>query len=166
MKRTVLLIASIMIWLVIHNQPVLAQNSTETTVKVSIENEALDFSLPSLTGKEVKLSDYKGKKVLLHFWATWCPPCKWEMSHLQKFSKKETNIEILAINIDPKNDVRGFAEKYQLTLPILLDQTGEVNEAYSILSIPTSFLVNEEGRIVKKQIGAMTVEQMEEFIKN
>jgi peroxiredoxin len=139
------------------------QEATMATAEVS--QKAPNFILPSLDGKEVKLSDFKGRKVMINFWATWCPPCKAEMPAMQQlYNQAKGYIDILAINIDPHNDVAGFVRENQLTFPILLDETGKVNEEYSIISIPTTLLVNEEGIIVKKHIGAMTFEQMEEFM--
>jgi peroxiredoxin len=129
-------------------------------------NQAPPFSLVNMEGKQVKLEDYKGKKVMLNFWATWCPPCKAEMPAMQQlYEKSGSSYEILAINIDPENDVGGFVNEYELTFPILLDKTGAVNSEYGIISIPTTFLIDENGKMQKKHIGMMTLEQMEEFMK-
>jgi peroxiredoxin len=136
-----------------------------TIASAEVAGQAPDFTLTSIEGQEVKLSDFKGRKVMLNFWATWCPPCKAEMPAMQQlFNQANGYMEILAINIDPQNDVAGFVHEHELTFPILLDETGKVNENYSIISIPTTILINEKGMIEKKQIGAMTLEQMEEFI--
>jgi len=130
-----------------------------------VTQQAPDFTLSTIDGKEVKLSNLRGRKVMINFWATWCPPCKAEMPAMQQLYNQANGLmEILGINIDPKNDVEGFVRENQLTFPILLDKTGRVNEDYSILSIPTTLLINEEGMIEKKHIGAMTLEQMEEFV--
>ncbi|MGM0901004.1 MAG: redoxin domain-containing protein [Bacillota bacterium] len=145
------------------NTNVATQEAITATVEVA--GQAPNFTLSTLEGKEVKLSDFKGRKVMINFWATWCPPCKAEMPAMQQlYDHANSYMDILAINIDPKNDVAGFVRENQLTFPILLDESGKVNEDYSIISIPTTFLINEEGMIEKKHIGAMTLEQMEEFI--
>ncbi|WP_404333015.1 redoxin domain-containing protein [Mesobacillus maritimus] len=145
------------------NTNVATQEAITATVEVA--GQAPNFTLSTLKGKEVKLSDFKGRKVMINFWATWCPPCKAEMPAMQQlYDHANGYMDILAINIDPKNDVSGFVRENQLTFPILLDESGKVNEDYSIISIPTTFLINEEGMIEKKHIGAMTLEQMEEFI--
>jgi peroxiredoxin len=126
---------------------------------------APDFTLTDLAGKEVKLKDYRGKKVMLNFWATWCPPCKAEMPAMEKiYQQKSSEIEILAINLDPQNDVSGFVNENQLSFPVLLDKNGATQHAYSIISIPTTFIIDEKGIITKKHIGSMTLEQMEEII--
>jgi peroxiredoxin len=124
------------------------------------------FTLVNLDGKEVKLADYQGKKVMLNFWATWCPPCKAEMPAMQQlYEQAGSRYEILAVNIDPENDVAGFVNEYELTFPILLDKTGAVNSEYGIISIPTTFLIDENGKMQKQHIGMMTLEQMKEFMK-
>ncbi|HAQ07968.1 MAG TPA: alkyl hydroperoxide reductase [Bacillus bacterium] len=124
------------------------------------------IKLKNLAGTEVNLGDLKGKKVMLNFWATWCPPCKAEMPAMEQFYKKYSDeVEILAVNLDPQNDVAGFVNEYGLTFPILLDQGGETQHTYSILSIPTTLIIDEEGIIQKKHIGSMTYEQMVEISK-
>lgn len=143
----------------VESEPVMKATTAE------VNNKAPEFSLKTLDGKVKKLSDYKGKKVMINFWATWCPPCKAEMPAMQQlYNQANGYFDILAINIDPQNDVKGFVSENQLTFPILLDESGKANQDYSIISIPTTLLINEEGIIEKKHIGAMTLEQMEEFI--
>lgn len=129
--------------------------------------QAQEFSLENLNGKQIQLSHYKGERVLINFWATWCPPCRAEMPAMQElYEKYKDRIEFLAINIDPENDVKGYVNEMKLTFPILLDKTGAVNERYGIISIPTTLLVDEKGTIIKKQIGAMNSEQLKEFIES
>lgn len=141
---------------------VIAANSPGLTEGVL----APSFALTSLNGEEVKLEDYRGKKVLLNFWATWCPPCKAEMPAMEKLYKKYSGeFEILSVNLDPENDVAGFAKKNDLSFPILLDEKQEVQSQYSVISIPTTYMIDEKGIIVNKQIGSMTYEQLKVFIK-
>lgn len=142
-----------------------AMDKEETnTQKTGIEvgNKAPDFELKTLTGDTVKLSDYKGKKVMLNFWATWCPPCKAEMPEMQKYyeSNKE-KVEILAVNMDTNNDVAGFVKNGGYTFPILLDEKNDVNKDYGIVSIPTTFFIDEQGVITHKINGQMKLEDME-----
>ncbi|MEH7109626.1 redoxin domain-containing protein, partial [Bacillus sp. JJ1764] len=106
----------------------------------AVGSKAPDFELKTLTGETVKLSELKGKKVMLNFWATWCPPCKAEMPDMEKFhSEVGDKVTILAVNIDPQLDVKGFVNEYKITFPILLDTDDGVNGKYQVLSIPTTY---------------------------
>ncbi|MDQ0220495.1 redoxin domain-containing protein [Peribacillus cavernae] len=125
--------------------------------------KAPDFELKTLSGEKVSLSDYEGKKVMINFWATWCPPCKKEMPEMEKFHQKAgSDVVILAVNIDPENDVKGFVDEKGVTFPILLDQEEDlVNEQYQVMAMPTTFFVDKEGVIKNKFVGGMTLTQME-----
>ena len=131
-------------------------------------NRAPDFTLTDINGETVKLSDYRGKKVLLNFWGTWCPPCKAEMPHMQKYYEKfkDEGIEILAVNAtvteSSPDNVAKFVEDYGLTFTIPLDEKNQVSSLYEILSFPTSFFIDSDGVIRSGAIGGMT----EEFIGN
>lgn len=127
--------------------------------------KAPDFELKTLSGETVKLSNLKGKKVFINFWATWCPPCVEEMPTIQQFYEnyaKEHNVEILSVNATDletnKEKVKQFADKHGITFPILLDEDGNASIAYEVLTIPTSIIVNEEGVVVEQIIGPVTEE--------
>jgi peroxiredoxin len=138
----------------------------EQKVGIEVGNTPPNFELKTLTGESVKLSDYKGKKVMLNFWATWCPPCKAEMPEMQKFYEaNKEKVEILAVNMDPDNDVAGFVKNGGFTFPILLDEENDVNRDYGIVSIPTTFFIDEQGIISHKITGQMKLEDMEENTK-
>lgn len=123
----------------------------------NIGEKAIDFKLETLTGKDITLSSLKGKKVIINFWATWCPPCKEEMPIMQEFYiQHQKNVEILAINIDPQYNVKEYKDNMGLTFPILLDKDDKINTAYDILSVPTTYVINEQGIITNKHIGAIT----------
>jgi len=137
----------------------------EKLLGLGIGLKAPDFELINLSGESVKLSDYEGKKVMLNFWATWCPPCKAEMPDMQKFHEETgDDLVILAVNIDPENDVAGFAEQMGINFPILIDKDYVVNKTYQIISIPTSYFIDEKGIIQYKHIGAMNIEAMRQYI--
>jgi peroxiredoxin len=141
-----------------------ATTASAQTNGLEIGAKAPDFELKTLTGEPTKLSDYKGKKVMLNFWATWCPPCKAEMPEMEKFYKQgNKDVVILAVNIDPQNDVQGFANKNGITFPILLDTDGKVNSTYQILSIPTTYFIDRNGIIQNKYTGAMNLDMMKQF---
>lgn len=131
--------------------------------------EAPDFELTALDGKTVKLSDYRGKKVILNFWATWCPPCKAEMPHMQNFyeENKDKGVEILAVNLTNMDkgvdEVQKFVKEYGLTFTIPLDEEGVAGTTYQAFTIPTSYILDENGVITKKIVGPMDENMMKEL---
>ncbi|MES1040970.1 MULTISPECIES: TlpA disulfide reductase family protein [Peribacillus] len=137
---------------------------------LKIGAKAPNFSLKTLDGKQVELSDYKGKKVMLNFWATWCPPCKKEMPDMEKYTQQAgDDVVVLAVNIDPENDVQAFVEDNGITFTIPLDSQSAknpVNERYKILSIPTTYFIDKEGIIRNKVISAMQLKDMERNINS
>lgn len=129
--------------------------------------KAPDFELKTLAGDTVKLSDLKGKKVMLNFWATWCPPCKAEMPAMEEFHKEAgDDVVILAVNIDPHLDVKAFVDENGITFPIPLDEEDKVNEMYQVLSIPTTYFIDTKGNIGNKYIGAMNFDAMKQYTKD
>ncbi|WP_456276235.1 redoxin domain-containing protein [Bacillus sp. AK128] len=146
------------------------QNDEETKIGLQEGNKAPDFQLETLTGEVINLSDLKGKKIILNFWATWCPPCKAEMPHMQDFYEKhiDDEVEILAVNLtnSEKNiaSIEEFVNEYGVTFPILLDQKGATNKTYQAITIPTTYFIDREGIIRKKIIGPMNTEMMEELV--
>lgn len=132
---------------------------------------APDFELTTLAGEAVRLSDYKGKKVILNFWATWCPPCRAEMPDMQKYYDEQAdseNVEILAVNLTTADKgmdkINAFVEEFSLTFPVPMDTEGEIGDLYQAASIPTSYMIDTEGRVQQKIVGPMNEEMMEEFI--
>ena len=118
---------------------------------------ATDFTLDSLDGKTSSLSAYKGRFVFLNFWATWCPPCRSEMPAMQAlYSRLEARgFVILAVDLAEKADtVRAYVKKNAFTFPVLLDKTGEVGGTYGAQSIPTTYLIDREGKVLARGIGA------------
>ncbi|WP_440895614.1 redoxin domain-containing protein [Amphibacillus sp. Q70] len=143
--------------------------TVEQTVGLEVGNRAPDFQLITLDGEEVTLSDYRGSKVMLNFWATWCPPCRAEMPDMEEFYQK-TDVEILAINLTEAeshlDQVQPFVDEYQLTFPILLDEELEVAMVYDIQPIPTSFMIDSAGIIQFKTFGPLTYDQMVQALKD
>ncbi|TMU87425.1 TlpA family protein disulfide reductase [Bacillus sp. BHET2] len=129
----------------------------ENFAGANVGDKAIDFKLDTLSGSSITLSELKGKKVVLNFWATWCPPCKDEMPIIEEYYKKfGKDIEVLTINIDPQYNVKEYQKALGLTFPILLDTDDKINKAYNILTVPTTFIIDEQGIITNKQIGAIT----------
>jgi len=123
--------------------------------------------LSTINGEQTKLSNYRGKKVILNFWASWCPPCKAEMPNIEKFYKenKDQDVIVLAVNLTTaeknKNDVQQFIKDQGLTFPVLLDEQGKVGNMYQTFTIPTSYIINTKGIVQQKFVGPMS----EEIIK-
>ncbi len=115
-----------------------------------------DFSLKTIEGKEVRLKDYQGKKIVhLTFWATWCPSCLMEIPKLKKLYQAigDKPYEILAIDVglnDSLLRVRKTQEQYQLPYKILFDEKGEVSTRYGIIGIPTHIIIDKEGNITRR----------------
>ncbi|ARK25548.1 thiol-disulfide oxidoreductase [Sporosarcina sp. P37] len=133
---------------------------------------APDFTLETLAGETVTLSALKGKKVILNFWATWCPPCKAEMPHMQKFYSKltdEDQVELIAVNVTESeklgvNEVKKFVDSYHLSFPIPLDETAKVTQLYGVFSMPTTFMIDTEGRIAQKIIGPLDEKALHDLV--
>lgn len=124
---------------------------------------APDFELEALDGGTVKLSDLRGERVMINFWATWCPPCRAEMPDMQRFHE-DTDIKILAVNLieteSSFDNVPAFLDELGLTFPVLLDEGSELSTAYQIVAYPTTFMVDGDGRIQYKMLGAINYDIM------
>ncbi|MEI3612138.1 TlpA family protein disulfide reductase [Pseudogracilibacillus sp. SO30301A] len=133
-------------------------------------NLAPDFELETIDGETVKLSDFRGEKVMLNFWATWCPPCRAEMPDMQKFHEEHDEGVILAVNLtetenSPRNVVK-FLEEYGISFTVLEDKNTTVGNIYRAQSLPTSYLINSEGKIHNIAVGPLNYELMvQEFEK-
>lgn len=113
---------------------------------------APDFNGKTTNGKEIKLSDYLGKVVLLDFWASWCPPCREEMPALIKFyrSRKDPKFELIAVNIDNKKDnMDNFLDKLfpEPAFPIVLDNDQKIPALFNIEAMPTTIFIDKKGKI-------------------
>ena len=142
-----------------------SQTQQQATVKqVAVGAEAPDFTLQSMDGKEVKLSDFKGKKVYLKFWASWCGPCKKSMPELMELAAKEDRdfeiLSVIAPGIQGEKTVEQFPQWFQdqgyKDIPVLYDTKATTFQAYQIRSIPTEYLIDSQGKIGKIQFGVIS----------
>ena len=136
---------------------------------------APDFELKTPAGETVRLSDLRGQAVLVNLWATWCPPCRAEMESIEKVYQeyKDRGFAVLAVNMTYQDDsmaIMPFVKKQKLTFPILLDETGDVANAYQLRSLPSSYFIRPDGIINEVVIGgpmseALLRTRIEEILK-
>ena len=121
---------------------------------------APDFSLADLDGNQVMLSDHRGKKVILNFWATWCPPCRAEMPDLERLAREhEGTVTVLLVDLEEEEaQIRPFLDDIGITLVPLLDAEAKVATLYRVSALPTSVIIDEDGVIQEVQVGAATYE--------
>ncbi len=121
---------------------------------------APDFTLTQIDGQPLQLSSYRGKVVLLDFWATWCDPCRDEIPHFVELQQKYGNqgLQIIGVSIDDSIDpVKPFAEKFRINYPIVMG-SAKIGELYGgILGLPIAFMIGRDGHIYRKHIGATNV---------
>ncbi|WP_456443157.1 TlpA family protein disulfide reductase [Caldithrix abyssi] len=135
--------------------------------------EAPAFTLNDLNGKEVSLSDFKGKVVFVNFWATWCPPCRKEIPAFIELIDKygDDGFVILGVAVDPRefqnvDKVKPFAKEMGINYPVVYDTKG-VSQLYGgIRSIPTTFVINREGKVVGRIVGSRPKDVFEGIIKD
>lgn len=136
---------------------------------------AIDFSLSDQFGNTHSLSDYKGKTIFLNFWATWCPPCKGEMPHIQdlyeEYGLNENEVVILGIaapNYDREGsaeDVAAFLTENEYTFPVVMDEGGDIFSQYGIRAYPTTVMIDKDGNIFGAVESALTKDNMKSIIK-
>jgi len=128
---------------------------------------APDFTLKTLGGQKVSLSDFAGRPVIINFWATWCGPCRIEMPHLQSafVNNQADGVVVLGVNLtqrDSVGEIPAFLEEFGLTFPIVLDEKGEVANTYKVFGQPASIFVGKDGTIQQVFYGPVN----EEFIND
>jgi thiol-disulfide isomerase/thioredoxin len=142
-----------------NNQP--QKNETNYNT-VQEKSKAPDFTLVSTDGKEINLSDYKGKIVILDFWATWCGPCRRGIPDLVSIQNSYKNkVIVIGISLDDdrtKNDILPFMKEYGVNYPVVYGTSEVVTSYGSIRAIPTSFIIDQKGNIVDKYIGLVSKE--------
>ena len=130
---------------------------------------AKDFTLPSIDGKPVTLSSFKGKVVLLNFWATWCGPCKAEIpAFVELQDEYKSDLVVVGLSVDdPADKARAFATQYKVNYPMVLGLGhDDIQDAYGpIYGIPASFLISRDGKVCKRHLGIAPKAQFEREIK-
>ncbi|QEK13349.1 redoxin domain-containing protein [Crassaminicella thermophila] len=140
----------------------------EKTIDIEVGKPAPDFTLENLQGESVSLSDFRGKNVLVNFWATWCPYCVKEMPDLNKLyiENKENDFVVLAVDVgESKEDVEKYLEGKSYEFPVLLDKDGSISIKYMVRGLPTSFMIDKEGNIRAIKMSMMTYPEMKEMLE-
>lgn len=129
---------------------------------------ALDMPLTDMHGNRANLDDFRGKWVVVNYWATWCPPCVTEMPELQIFHDEhaEQDAIVIGINIESigKDRLQSFLDDYFITYPIFVSEPIQKSELGLIPGLPTTFMVSPEGEVLARQIGPVTRDMLEQFI--
>lgn len=135
------------------------EGQSDVVFGLSPGNTAYDFHLEDMNGNFVNLSDYRGKKVFLNFWASWCPPCRVEMPHLQAFDEENNDVVVIGVNVTSsernKKNVQEFINEFNLTFQNVYGTDDLVN-LYQIESLPTSFFIDSKGVIIEAVVGPVT----------
>jgi peroxiredoxin len=136
--------------------------------KVQVGKVAPDFVVTDLQGNTVQLSELQGKGIFLNFWGTWCKPCEKEMPYMNELQDvyREKGIEIIALNADETEiAVKNFVDRYNLQFTVAIDKGTEVLNTYGVGPLPTSFLIDKDGKVIRRITGTQTKEQLEEHLK-
>ena len=154
------------------------QKESEAKVNSTPENKAAlqdngskapDFTLSSVNGEDVSLSDYKGKVVIVDFWATWCPPCRKGIPDLISLQNEyKDKVKVIGISLDrenTKNSVPGFVDRMGINYPVVYFNDKVIIDFGGVNAIPTSFIIDQKGNIVKKMVGLYPKSEYESKIK-
>ncbi len=130
---------------------------------------APDFSLPTLDGRDLRLSSYRGKVVLLDFWATWCDPCREEIPHLIELQKRyaDGGLQVIGVSMDDSPDpVRPFYQEFHMNYPVVMG-TAKTGALFGgVMGLPITFLIGRDGKIRAKHIGATGASVLEKEIQS
>ena len=165
--RQTCLVGGLALWLGIASQPLLSETAGQVCGTYA-KAANLNLTLKDIHGKPFSLSDYKGKVILLDFWATWCPPCKKEIPALIELynTYRSRGLAVIGVSMDDSvSDVKRFARQIKMNYPILLGNgRDDLEPAFGELPLPTAFLIARDGRICIKHDGFTTKEQFEREI--
>ena len=143
---------------------------TPIPAKAAANSPMIDFTLPSLDGQTVHLSDYQGRIVFLNFWATWCVPCQKELPAFQAFQQEQSGADspvILAVNmLETADKVQPFLDGLGVSgLHVLLDTDGKVSDSYGIFNLPVTFVIDQKGIVRYPKYGPMTVADLSSYVQ-
>jgi thiol-disulfide isomerase/thioredoxin len=133
----------------------------------AVAEEGVDFMLADLDGQTVKLSDYRGRWVVVNFWASWCPPCVRELPELARFQQSNPDVQVLGINFEESTaeESRQFLERFDLNFPSLKIGTTPLVPFEPLEGLPTTAIVSPAGRIVERHMGPVTAENLQAILQ-
>ena len=129
---------------------------------------APDFEILHPDGRRTRLSDLRGRPVIINFWASWCGPCRVEMPELVRVyeAHREAGLTILAVNLEePEDRIQAFAQEFRIPFPVLRDPEGRLADRYQIHSLPSSIFIGRDGVIAARWIGLLTPSLLEKHLR-
>ncbi len=154
MGRSLSRLAVMAVWL---TSMMLVSQACGRAEEAQVVQAAPEFALTSLDGETVKLSDYQGRVVIVDFWATWCPPCREEIPHFVELQQRygDRGLTVIGISVDQGGPqvVRSFAQEQGINYPLVMADARVAGDYGGIRGIPTTFVIDRQGRIVKKYVG-------------
>ncbi|WP_438348063.1 redoxin domain-containing protein [Paenibacillus sp. FA6] len=143
------------VWTIVQSNPSFEHSGPS---KIEVGAVAPDFVATNMEGQQVRLSEYRGKVVLINFWASWCIPCIREMPLIHSvFQSQDKDVETLFINVgDTKGTVNEFMNDQQFTFPVIIDITGKVSGLYGITGLPATFIIDKSGTFNRVIVGEVT----------
>ncbi|RME64173.1 MAG: TlpA family protein disulfide reductase [Caldilineae bacterium] len=138
----------------------------ENTATADVGEEAPNFAFVLADGRGQELEGLRGKVVVINFWATWCGPCRAEMPELVALHRSNANVVVLEVNVQESLDaIRPFAEEFAMTMPVIVDEDGDVRKLYGVRNLPTTVFVQPDGKIGARWAGLLTGDQLELFVQ-
>ncbi len=172
MKKSNILIISLIAILIIGGlyikdlfpNKIAAQDKVESGTEIG--QKAPDFTLQNLSDKKVSLNNFKGKKILLNFWTSWCRYCQTEMPDIQKLHQNYEKVVIIGVNVgETKGKVTSYMLSNQLNFKVLLDKKKKITNQYLVRGLPTTYIINKKGIIKDKKIGPLDYKQMQKLLE-
>lgn len=136
-----------------------------------VQAAPVDFTMPNIEGKQHSLSEYRGKWVIVNYWATWCPPCLEEMPELMSFHDKHKDRDAIVLGINyediEKAELKEFLEDYFITYPILRADPTSAHTPFGLLrGLPTTYIISPDGELVTTRVGSVSGEYLESVIQS
>lgn len=167
MKRGFLILAPVLVLFLF--QIISCDQGNGEPGKESDQNSAADFTLePVDGGGKISLKDFKGKPVVLNFWATWCGPCKEELPLFQKMwdKYKDDGVVFLGVDVmDDRSNASEFIKNSEISYTVLYDQAGDVSSQYKVIALPATFFITKEGEVAVKNYGPFIGKEGEKKFK-